>query len=147
MRLPNLIIGIVTTLIGIFFIANTLDFPNLDLEPLGAAFMPRLYSILLIFLGLILVMQAIRDNKEKKEAKSNVKYALISMFIVIVYVLFIPPLGFYISTFLFTFIFLLFSKVRNKIVLVSVPVGTVLFIYICFDKILKVAIPAGSLFS
>ena len=147
MRLPNLIIGIVIVLVGIFFIANTLDFPDLKLEPIGPAFMPRLYSILLIFLGLILVIKALREREEKASTESNIKYALLSMLIVIVYVLLIPLVGFYISTFIFTIVFLYFSKVRSKIILISIPTGAIVFIYICFDKILKVAIPVGSLFS
>lgn len=147
MRLPNLIIGIIIVLIGIFFIANTLDFPDLTLEPVGPAFMPRLYSILLIFLGSILIIKALREKAENKETESNMKYALISMLIVVVYVLIIPLLGFYISTFIFSLTFLFFSQVRNKIILVSIPVGAILFIFIFFDKILKVAIPVGSLFS
>lgn len=149
MRIPNLSIGIVVIGIGIFFITNTLEFPELTLEPMGPAFMPRLYSILLIFLGLILAIKALREkkNQENTSVENNMKYVLLSMLIVLIYVLLIPYLGFYVSTLVFCFVFLVFSKVNNKIVLVSVPIGTISLIYIFFDKILKVAIPLGSLFS
>lgn len=148
-RIPNLSIGIVVIGIGIFFITNTLEFPELTLEPMGPAFMPRLYSILLIFLGLILAIKALREkkNQENTSVENNMKYVLLSMLIVLIYVLLIPYLGFYVSTLVFCFVFLVFSKVNNKIVLVSVPIGTISLIYIFFDKILKVAIPLGSLFS
>lgn len=149
MRIPNLSIGIVVIGIGIFFITNTLEFPELTLEPMGPAFMPRLYSILLIFLGLILAIKALREkkNQENTSVENNMKYVLLSMLIVLIYVLLIPYLGFYVSTLVFCFVFLVFSKVNNKVVLILVPIGTISLIYIFFDKILKVAIPLGSLFS
>lgn len=148
-RIPNLIIGIVVIGIGLFFIANTLSFPNITLEPMGPAFMPRMYGAILIFLGLILAITTLKEKKkeENENEEKNMKYVLLSMLIVLTYVLLIPYFGFYIATLAFSVVFLIFSKVYNKIVLVSVPIGTVLLIYVFFDKILKVAIPLGSLFS
>lgn len=135
-------------LVSGFFYAQTYQFPKVKLEEIGPAVMPRIYAAILFILGGIVVVQGLMAKKrEEEENEKTLGYAVISMVFVLVFLILIPVIGFYISTALLVVGLLLFSKVRNYILLISVPVGTVLFIYVCFEKLLKVAIPAGSLFS
>ncbi|MCM3763859.1 tripartite tricarboxylate transporter TctB family protein [Neobacillus niacini] len=148
MKLPNIISGLLIMLVSGFFYAQTYQFPKVKLEEIGPAVMPRIYAAILFILGGIVVVQGLMAKKrEEEENEKTLGYAVISMVFVLVFLILIPVIGFYISTALLVVGLLLFSKVRNYILLISVPVGTVLFIYVCFEKLLKVAIPAGSLFS
>ena len=147
MKKPNYIIALLIIIVAGFFYSQTFDFPQLDNQLIGADFMPRVYCILLIILGCILLIQTYRDKDDTEEEESTMKYSIGAMLFVILYVIVIPYIGFYISTFLLVLGLLLFSKVKNKIYLIAIPVGTSLFIYVFFQILLKVSIPMGTLFS
>lgn len=147
MKKPNFISAVLIILFAGFFYAQTFDFPQLDNQLIGAEFMPRFYCILLIILGGILLFQRSTEKDEGDQEESTMKYSIGAMGLVILYVIIIPFVGFYLSTILMVLGLLLFSKVKNKIVLVAIPVGTSLFIYVFFQILLKVSIPVGSLFS
>lgn len=146
MRIQNMICGISILILGGFFYALTFDFPQLNAKDPGPAFMPRIYCGLLILFGLIVFIQGILDKSKKEEKEKTFRYAIASMGIVLLYIIVMPIIGFNISTLFLVFFLLLFSKVRSKIILISVPIGTVLFIFIVFVKLLKVSIPTGLLF-
>ena len=147
MKKPNFISAVLIILFAGFFYALTFDFPKLDSQLIGAETMPRFYCILLIVLGGILLIQSFRDKEEANEEESTMKYSIGAMGFVILYVIIIPFIGFYLSTIFMVLGLLLFSKVKNKIILFAIPVGTSLFIYVFFQILLKVSIPLGTLFS
>lgn len=142
-----MILGVIVIIIAGFFYAMTFDFPNLNTNDTGPAFLPRIYCGLLVLFGVILFIQGMRDKKEQEEKEKTLGYALASMGIVLVYIIVMPIIGFYIATVLMILGLLMFSKVRSKVILVTIPLGTVLFIFIVFVKLLKVSIPVGTLFS
>lgn len=147
MKKPNYISGLIVIIIAGFFYSLTFDFPKLDNQIIGAEFMPRVYCILLLILGCLLLIQGFRNKKEENDEENTLKYSLGSMLAVLIYLIIIPIIGFYISTILLVFSLLVFSKVRNKIILIVIPIGTSLFIFIFFQMLLNVSIPLGSLFS
>lgn len=147
MKKPNFISAVLIILFAGFFYAQTFEFPQLDNQLIGAEFMPRFYCILLIILAGILLFQSFRDKAEDVEEENTMKYSMGAMGFVILYVIIIPFIGFYISTVLMVLGLLLFSKVKNKIVLIAIPIGTSVFIYVFFQILLKVSIPVGTLFS
>lgn len=147
MKIPNYIGGILTIILAGFFYSRTFNFPNLQAQDIGAAFMPRVYCILLILLGGILIVQGFLDKSENSGSENTMKYAMLSMVFILVYIILVPILGFYISTLLLVLGMLLFSKVRSKVILVTIPIGTILFIFVFFQQLLKVSVPLGSLFS
>lgn len=130
-----------------FFYSLTFQFPETATQDVGPAFMPRVYCGLIVLLGGLLIIQGFRDQSKKEGTERTIGYALATMGFVLLYLILIPYLGFYLSTALFVFALLVFSKVRNKMALISVSLGTPLFIFVVFEKLLKVAIPLGSLFS
>lgn len=146
MRIQNMIFGIIIIVLGGFFYALTFDFPKLSADAPGPAFMPRVYCGLLIIFGLIVFIRGILDKRKEEEQEKTFRYAIASMGIVLLYIIVMPFIGFNISTFFLVLFLLLFSKVRSKLILISIPIGTVLFIFIVFVKLLKVSIPTGSLF-
>ncbi|MFC0273388.1 tripartite tricarboxylate transporter TctB family protein [Metabacillus herbersteinensis] len=147
MRIPNIICGFIVMCIAGFFYAQSYQIKEVNVAEIGPIIMPRIYCGLLIVLGGIVVIQGLLDKSAKEERENTMGYAAASMGFVLLYILLIPFTGFYLSTVLLVAGLLFFSKVRNKILLISVPLGATLFIYIGFEKLLKVAIPIGSLFS
>jgi putative tricarboxylic transport membrane protein len=146
-KIPNIVISIILIIVAGVFYSLTFQFPKMAMQDTGPAFMPRIYCGILIILGIILFIQGIKTKTTNNTAESTMKFALTSMGFILVYLVIIPVIGFYLSTVIIVFGLLLFSKVRNKIVLVSVSLGTALFVYVFFGKLLKVSIPLGSLFS
>lgn len=146
----NVISGLVSLILGGLFYILTYGFPDIETDILGPGFLPKLYSILLVIFGLILIINAIVKRKseinEVKSTNHSFLYGLASMLIVFVYILVLPYIGFYISTILVMLALLYFLKVRNYIILFSVSLGTVIFLFTIFEKLLKVPIPSGSLF-
>lgn len=141
--------GLLSILVGSFFYYLTLDFPSIETDVLGAAFLPKLYSILLIIFGVILITKKLvksNTNPENQEGEFKGFYGLSSMVIVLIYVLLLPYIGFYIATILVMLTLLYFLKVRKILVLLSVSVGVTLFVFILFEKLLKVPLPTGVLF-
>lgn len=146
----NVISGLVSLILGALFYILTYGFPDIETDILGPGFLPKLYSILLVIFGLILIINAIvkrkREANEVKSTNYSYLYGLASMLIVFVYILVLPYIGFYISTILVMLALLYFLKIRNYIILFSVSLGTVIFLFTIFEKLLKVPIPSGSLF-
>lgn len=142
--------GLLSILVGSFFYYLTLDFPSIETDVLGAAFLPKLYSILLIIFGVILITKKlVKSNTNPENQEGEFKgffYGLSSMVIVLIYVLLLPYIGFYIATILVMLTLLYFLKVRKILVLLSVSVGVTLFVFILFEKLLKVPLPTGVLF-
>jgi putative tricarboxylic transport membrane protein len=147
MKIPNIICGFIIMLVGGFFYTQTYQFQEVNVAEIGPSIMPRIYCGILVLLGGILVIQGFLTKIVKEEQENTMGYAVASMGFVLIYLLLIPFAGFYISTALLVLGLLLFSKVRNYVLLITIPLGTVLFVYICFERLLRVAIPLGSLFS
>ncbi|NEU30191.1 tripartite tricarboxylate transporter TctB family protein [bacterium LRH843] len=145
MKKVNMYSGLVVILIAAIFYSMTLSFPVQAVEETGPAFIPRIYSGILIFLGILLVIQSLREKNELERV--NMMTISLVIGLVFVYVFFIQFIGFYIATFLFLVTFLWFMKVRKMAVLLGVPISVMLVVFIFFQKILVVPIPLGSLFS
>lgn len=150
LKIANIASGIVSIVIGGLFYFLTFSFPKIETDVLGPDFLPRFYCILLILFGLILVIQGVikKNSNEETEIQrgKTVGYALSSMAIVFLYIIVLPYIGFYISTVLAMVALLYFSKIRKLPVLVGVPLAVALFVFIIFEKLLKVPVPTGSLF-
>lgn len=146
----NMISGLVALILGGLFYILTYGFPDIDTDILGPDFLPKLYSVFLVIFGLILIINAIikkkRETAEMRSTNHSFLYGLASMLIVFIYILVLPYIGFYISTILVMLALLYFLKVRNYVILFSVSLGTITFLFIIFEKLLKVPIPSGSLF-
>lgn len=145
----TIISGILIIITSLFFFFNTFGFKKLSSQIIGPDFMPRLYAILLIALSIILIIQSYRKNEGRDEKSSEsgyFKYSIITMLLLGAYIIIIPIIGFYISTIIFVVSMLLFSQVRNKIILAVIPVSISIFIFVFFSILLNVSMPSGFIF-
>lgn len=107
----------------------------------GAALVPRIYAILLITFSLILLIRSFFTKDEFQGGK--IKHILLAMGIFVVYIITVPIVGFYLSSLFFIFILLLIRRVKNIYILAGVPIGSIVFIYLFFQKALHVSVPLG----
>lgn len=144
MKTPNIIISIISIIFGVLVYVFTLDFPQLTGSDSGPAFMPRIYAIFIMIFGISLLVKSIFFSNE--EANPISKKVLIYILMFIIYICLIPLIGVYGSTVLFLVFMLWFSQVRRLVVLIAVPAGAVLFIFLFFQQLLNVPIPGGLLY-
>lgn len=149
----DIYIGFVLILIGLFLFIETLDFTQ------DSANYPRGIIILFIFFSVLIIIEGFRKTKLMKEENVNLfegeesplnlsilKSPLFSIAFVIIYAVLIPTLGFFVSTLLFTIVFLWFMGVRKWQTYVYTAVGIDLFVYLLFVMQLNVRLPQGILF-
>ncbi|HZK55206.1 MAG TPA: tripartite tricarboxylate transporter TctB family protein [Desulfosporosinus sp.] len=141
----DFISSILVICISIMVFYLSLSFKKLEATEVGAAFMPRVYAGALIILSVILFVQSIKSKED--DDSGDFKMVAITMGVIAGYIVLTPMLGFYISTLVSVLALLLFSRIRKPILLITMPVGISLFIYICFQKLLHVPIPLGKFFS
>lgn len=120
----------------IFYSQKTLN----DFESFGAAFMPTLSGIGLIFFSLIDLKNSLNKKKIKKPT-NDFRYVLLISFIVILYIILSNTLGFIITGVITTTpLMMKFSK-QNKLKSILISFFLVLFIYYIFAKVLLVPLP------
>ncbi|WP_164671166.1 tripartite tricarboxylate transporter TctB family protein [Virgibacillus doumboii] len=143
MKPQNILISILTIIFGGITYYYTLSFPDVPGSITGPAFMPRIYAVLLIALGIILFCKSVFISNE--EPNPNSKKVLLFILLFIIYAVLIPILGFYLSSILFLVMLLWMNHVKKVIYLVSVPAGVAFFLFVFFQQLLNVPLPTGFL--
>jgi putative tricarboxylic transport membrane protein len=108
---------------------------------LGPDFFPKVVSVILIVLSILIFISNGKDKKTEKNP--NIKYTLITIGIFAVYIVLIGKIGYLVSTILFSFAIISLLK-KDSIVLKVVysiifPVG----LYLLFTYAFKVSLPTG----
>lgn len=114
---------------------------------------PYVLMALVVFFSLMLLIQSIMKSRSTADQEAAVKFsrkALILIFLcsafMLGYILSIGFLGYLLSTFLFMLVVMLYLKEKKWYILLLVPAGLAGFLYALFNLVLKVSLPAGSLF-
>ena len=144
MKRINFIAGFLVIAVSGYFYYLSNSFPSIKAQLTGPAFMPRFYIYVLVDLSIILILNSLR--LENNKISGNIKMVFISMGLVFLYAVLIPNLGFYVSTLFFLTTLLWVSKVRKPITLITIPIGTLLFLFLFFQTLLKVPLPTGIFF-
>lgn len=144
MKTKDLIASIIVMAMAGFFYYKTFSFPSLAMQETGPAFIPRIYCVALMLLGVILFISALRRAKDtSKKNHEATNRVLIMIGLMILYVFLIPNVGFYLTTLCLVFLFLWLSKIRKKVVLIATPIGAIVFVYLVFHVFLSVQLPRG----
>jgi putative tricarboxylic transport membrane protein len=137
--------------ISIYIFIEAGTFPEGMAGAPGPGFFPR---VLATIVGFLSVLQLITSRKVvEDEASASVKLfckenakVWISLGFIIVYFIGLLTLGFAISTFMYLFIMIRYYKIKNKIILISVPAGVTAVLFTVFTVLLDVQLPSGILF-
>jgi hypothetical protein len=117
--------------------------------PADSAFFPRILSLLLLALSLVILIRALRRPKgEAGGGPAGVSAFMKSPPVLVfgatvLYVVLIPFLGFLVSTALFLFGSILFLNRRRPVLAILCGIGYAAALYALFHTVLKVTLPAG----
>jgi putative tricarboxylic transport membrane protein len=149
----NFRMGCILTALGIWMLADAINFGRFISGGIGADFFPKIISTALVLIGLLLAAgayKAARKQAEKREAAVKNNYAefaaVIGLFIL--YILALKPLGFILSTAPFTFLLILILSPRENrryLLFAAIAVAVTIAAYFLFVKVFYVMLPPGIL--
>lgn len=142
-KFGNLIASVIVISFAGFFYYQANQLPSTSINEFGPALMPKIYSVILLLLGIILLVQSL---KIKGEMEKTGKSVLITMVVLVLSVFLIPILGFYLVAWLFLLLFFWITKQRTRKILIAIPLSTIILIYLFFERLLSVPIPKGMFF-
>ncbi len=137
MKKGNIIFGSILLLVTCYLLFLTYQIPKPMSEfELGAGYVPTVYLYTaIVLLASIIIKEFLKQDDEKLKVNSR---ALLFFLLIVVYVIGIRFAGYYIPTFIVLTALLYILGERRKYILLSVPVGFIVFIFVVFQKILHV---------
>lgn len=125
----------------VYYSASQFDMSYIGDTGLGPDFFPKVVSVILIVLSILIFISSGKNKKAEKNP--NVKYTLTTIGTFAVYIVLIGRIGYLVSTILFSFAIISLLK-KDSIVLKVVysivfPVG----LYLLFTYAFKVSLPTG----
>jgi len=141
----ELLIPLFLIILSVFLYSLTLDFPSGKLsKTAGPAAMPRLWLYgLVIFNGWLLIQQMrLKENLQKK-SDANKMQAFGLAGLVLLYLVVLPYLGYYLTTFLFLLTGSYLLRYRRHWLIFATAAGFTVLSYFVFYQILRVPLPLG----
>jgi putative tricarboxylic transport membrane protein len=151
MRVVNIILAIVLILFGFFYSYLTMHLPDRNLpNTLGSSFMPWVLVICLYGLAILLLLQSLfkvsAETCDYAISKKEGTGMLFLIVLVIVYIKTMAYFGFLLITpfFLVALMLTIGARKWKEVILTStlVPLG----IYLFFQKVFQIILPAGEIF-
>ncbi len=151
MKKANFGIAIAFLCLSAFVLYSTGNFEQTFIQDdsVGPAFFPELLAWMTAGLALFLAWIAFRDKFEEDGRTLSdlfpreMRLALVGLFLIVLYVAFLEPLGFILATTGLNVAFLLLFGVRRPLTLALFPVVISFAVYGVFYKILVVPLPEG----
>ena len=148
MRRADIIGGILTILFGIIAITQSVQLDYWSPFGPGSGFVPLWSSIIIVFGGILLIIQALRRRPmpvqamDKQKIKRLGTVGMVAGLTVAAAVL-MDIIGFTLSMFLFMATMMGFSRKHRWHVVVATSVTVAVSFYFVFDKWLQVPLPKG----
>jgi hypothetical protein len=142
--LRELPMPVFTIVFALAYLASTRDCPFIVIRYPYAVI--GTMSILLILISAGIVRRARTSGPEHRPVEVNLVYVGMIILYSVLYLVFIPLLGFFSSTVLFLLAMMVSLKVREPLVLAGVPVVYVAVSYLVFRVFLHLPLPGGWLF-
>jgi|SRR5690625_3515068 len=150
MKVGDIVSSIIFISVGIVFLINSLVFPKEISNAPGPGFYPSIISLILIVLGVIIFIQSLVLKREQKVEISFKSKPVVFVYKVILitffYVVLLPFIGFYVTTFLFLALMMYIMGFKNRKFLVIIPIGITLFLVFIFQTLFHIPLPSQSIF-
>lgn len=147
----NRVISILLLIIScyIFFVAN--GYPIRSTAEPGAGFFPKVISIILAFLAILLFFQKpfshSEDPVQQKKFEKNDFIRFLLVFLAFVLLIIIAPhVGFFIASSIFIITWMVLMKEKNWTFILILAFGFSIGITLLFEKLLGVPIPHGFIY-
>jgi len=136
--------------IGLIFFIITFSFP--PPSPIlravtDASTIPRVWFYALCVAVVLSVIPIVTGKNDPDLKFGNIRRLTLVIATLVIGVSLINIIGYYISMAVVTAVIMWLLGSRNKIELISVPIGWVLFSYFVFARLLNVRLPVGIIFS
>lgn len=143
MKNMDRVTSIVFLLIGLIFFINTFNLPE------NSRMYPRFMIGIMLFLSILLFIKTLLKSQSSKSWKDmviGIQWKRFSFVLIggIVYLFFINTLGFFVSTFLYLFITMIYLKANRTAIMISIP-SFLIVLFLIFKVFLKVPLPTGYL--
>jgi putative tricarboxylic transport membrane protein len=129
---------------GVFY-TQTLDFP--ELEDVGPEVVPYLWMIIIVVFCIFLVFQAVRKSGDPDPEPGQLRTLFIYVAFIIFYLLVIESAGYFLSTFIFLMVSMLYLGFRKRLAIVATSLSWIVFSYTIFYKLLYIPLPVGPFLS
>jgi len=129
-----------------FIIPREVECRGTALIGLSPAFIPRLITIILAGLSLLLVFAGRQAEEDSEGIKPFTKPVWLTLVFLAIYAYAMEPLGYLITTALTLAGFLYFFGTRNKLIIACISIAVPLILYWFFGKFMLIALPTGTLF-
>lgn len=134
----DIYVGIFLFIVGSFFFYNSYDLRD------NTARFPKIILIAFLVLALLSIISGIiktkKNNSEEKE-KKDIKIPLLVFVFITLYVVLLDFIGFIIATLIFIPGVMLFYRNKKILQYAGCTLGTILFIYLLFNTVLKLQLP------
>ena len=152
MKLADIISGMIGILIGAYVLIKCQSYPEDFVMKIGPAFFPEILAGGLILFSALLILQAllgksIGDVERISIRQKGTQRVLLALVGMIVYCAVLKPVGFIIATIPLIMFYMFLLGNRKKLQYVWVPVAITLAVYLVFEKVLVLSLPAGLLSS
>jgi putative tricarboxylic transport membrane protein len=146
----DIISGMIGILIGAYVMIKCQSYPEDFVMKIGPAFFPEILAGGLIIFSVLLVVQAllgksIGDVEKISIRQKGVQRVLIALAVMVVYCAVLKPVGFIIATIPFIMFYMFLLGNRKIVQYVWVPAAITLAVYLVFEKVLVLSLPAGLL--
>ena len=134
-------------LMGILFYIITFSFKVSKFSTGATArTMPQFWVILLVPISIATFFAIIGKNSVPDKKFNRWKLVIMTILLVVASVMLFDYIGYYVSSAVFLVLLMLLMEERRPAMLISVPVGWVVFTYFVFQKLLFISLPVGKLF-
>ncbi len=150
MKVADISGGALGILIGLFAIWQGTKMPTDVVMKIGPSFFPNILGGLLIVFSAILIINAVRGKSKGKVepyrlSDTGTQRGLITLAAGILFCVVLDPLGFIPTSIIFlTFMMLVMGK-RNPLLIAVTPALITLAVWLVFEKVLLLSMPAGVL--
>lgn len=148
MKKVDFFVGLALIILSVATWITANRFPSVGDTDVGAGFFPQLIASVLLLLSLVMIALSFRRqaDDQPEEGFTSWKKTFLGFVLTFVYLALVYFCGFYIATPIFLFGFIWLFGYRKTIPAVAVVVIVTLFIYLVFEKVLQVPLPAGVFF-
>lgn len=159
LKREDVFIGVVLSIVSVVFFINTYTFPVTPVQSAGPAFWPRVLTVILFCLSLVLIIGGVIKRKRQKQ-NANKDYTpkpilkpMIAIAISMLFVALFKKLGFVITTFSYYLAMSLvikqkieYKNIKSWLSMLLQSSAIVGLIYFVFKVFLNVDLPSGIVF-
>jgi len=146
----DILSGCILIAISIYFLKESYSLPPSSIGIPGSAFFPRLICFAFLVFGGILIIRSFKKGEIEEKitliSKQDIIRVLAVIFLCVIYIFFIPFLGFILTSILFIVSLMFIFQVKRIEIIILWGFLITLIIYFVFKILLKVPLPAGMFF-